>query len=395
MPRTTHPHKDGLGTSTPSPPGYFAEQALLGALLAEPHRLPDVTGISPDAFTTAAHAAVFAAIQALPAPAPAENTDHAAALAALRALPAAPGPGEHAEHAEHIVWLKKVLAVAREQARGLTAAHLHALISACPTPRHAPAYARIIEAEHARRRLRTAAQRLAHTARDASLPHPVPSTLAEADALSSVVDNVAAVFPPHSGSLPRTPVPPQEPPHDGEEAAQEERLLLATATARPAETEQMRWLTAEDFTLSLHAGLWQCLTTLVRRRAPVDPVTVLWQAQQHGALGNTTDAREVLGFLARPDVSAPYLAERILTRSVLVTAHHVGRRILAFTEDPANSPYQLVVGSRRALAELTAIRTRWQQATSPATGPPPRTTAAARRTSPAPTTAAPAGRLTR
>ncbi|MEU3529133.1 DnaB-like helicase N-terminal domain-containing protein [Streptomyces sp. NPDC038707] len=391
MPRTTHPHKDGPGASAPSPPGYFAEQALLGALLSEPHRLPDITGIEPDAFTTAVHAAVFAAVQALPAPAPVETADHAAAVAALRARPAT-RPGEHAEH---IAWLGKVLTAARERARGLTAAHLHALISACPTPRHTPAYARIIAAEHARRRLHKAAQRLTHTARDTSLPHPVPSTLAEADALSSVVDGIAAAFPPHSGSPPRTPTPPHDALPGGEQAAQEERLLLATATARPAEIEQMRWLTGEDFTLPLHAGLWQCLTTLVHRRAPVDPVTVLWQAQQHGALGNTPDAREVLGFLAKPDVSAPYLAERILHRSVLATAHHVGRRIEAFTDDPANSPYQLVVGSRRALAELTAIRTRWQQATSPATGPPPRTTPPARRTGPAPTTAAPAGRLTR
>ncbi|GHH29402.1 DnaB-like helicase N-terminal domain-containing protein [Streptomyces rubradiris] len=392
MPRTTHPHKDGLGASAPSPPGYFAEQALLGALLSEPHRLPDVTGISPDAFTTPAHAAVFAAIQALPTPAPVETADHAAALAALRARPAAPGPGKHAEH---IAWLGKVLTVARGQARGLTAAHLHTLISACPTPRHAPAYTRIIQAEHARRRLHKAAQRLTHTARDTSLPHPVPSTLAEADALAGVVDAIAAAFPPHSGSLPRTPLPPQEPPPDGEEATQEERLLLATATARPAETEQMRWLTEEDFTLPLHAGLWRCLTTLVRQRAPVDPVTVLWQAQQRGVLNGVDDPREVLGFLTRPDVSAPYLGERILRRSVLATAHHAGRRIEAFSDDPANSPYQLVVGSRRALAELTAIRTRWQQATSPATGPPPRTTRAVRRTGPAPTTAASAGRLTR
>ncbi|MGW1604502.1 DnaB-like helicase N-terminal domain-containing protein [Streptomyces eurythermus] len=391
MPRTISPREGGPGARASSPPGYFAEQALLGALLSEPHRLPDVSGIDPDAFTTPVHIAVFAAIRALPAPAPAEAPDHSAAVAALRRQPTA-GPGEHAEH---IAWLGKVLTAAREQARGLTIAHLHALINTCPTPRHAPAYARIIQAEHARRRLHKAAQRLTQTARDTSLPHPVRSTLTEADVLASVVDGIAAAFPPHSGFLPRTPLPPQEPPPDGEEAAQEERLLLATATARPAETEQMRWLMGEDFTLPLHGGLWQCLTTLVRRRAPVDPVTVLWQAQQRGVLSGVDDPREVLGFLARPDVSAPYLGERILRRSVLATAHHVGRRIEAFSDDPANNPYQLVVGSRRALAELTAIRTRWQQATSPATGPPPRTTPAARRTGPAPTTAAPAGRLTR
>ncbi|MEU3414529.1 hypothetical protein ABZ760_25230 [Streptomyces sp. NPDC006658] len=76
----------------------------------------------------------------------------------------------------------------------------------------------------------------------------MPRTLAGTDALAGAGDSIAAAFPPHSGSLPRTPVPPQEPLPDGEEAAQEERLLLATATARPTEIEQMRWLTGEDFT---------------------------------------------------------------------------------------------------------------------------------------------------
>ncbi|MFD5583253.1 hypothetical protein CFC35_10555 [Streptomyces sp. FBKL.4005] len=382
MPRTPQPSKDDLATITSWPPVYYAEQALLGALLSDPQHLADVTGISPEAFSTAAHAAVFAAICAVPAPVLADNTDYAAAFASLRAQ----SPSGLAERTEHIVWLGEVLSTAREQARGLTAAHLHGLISACPNPRHTPAYARIIAAESARRRLRKAAARLVHTARDASLPYPVPAALAEVDTLVSIVADIAAAFPAHSGPLPRPLAPPPSPLHDGGEAAQEERLLLATCTARPAEVEQMRWLTPEDFTHPLHAGLWQCLTALVRRNVPVDPVTVIWEAQQRGALGAADDPRDLLTFLAEPDVSAPYLGERILHRSVLTTAHHVGRRIVAFTDDPANTPYQLIVGSRRALAEMTAIRARWHQATTPprTTWPPRRTARTAPRASPPP-----------
>ncbi|MER6451403.1 hypothetical protein ABT270_01950 [Streptomyces sp900105245] len=218
-------------------------------------------------------------------------------------------------------------------------------------------YARIIAAESARRRLRKAAARLVHTARDASLPHPVPAALAEADTLASVVDDIAAAFPAHSGSLSRTPAPP------------------------PA----------------LHDGLWQCLTALVRRHVPVDPVTVIWEAQQRGVLSAADDPRVLLTFLAEPDVSAPYLGECILHRSVLTTALHVGRRIMAFTDDPTNTPYQLVVGSRRALAELTAIRARWHHATTPTptTWSPRRTARAVPRAGPPPTTAAPTNRIAR
>ncbi|MGW4345353.1 DnaB-like helicase N-terminal domain-containing protein [Streptomyces sp. NPDC004690] len=389
MPHTPEPDEDDLDTTVP-PPAYYAEQALLGALLAQPQHLSDVAGLGPEAFSTAVHGALFAALRTLPAPTGDDSTDYAAAFAALRSRPTT-GP---AAPADHVAWREKVLAAAREQARGLTVSYLHVLISACPEPRHASAYGRIIEAEHARRRLRTAAEHLMHTARDTSLPHPVPSVLAEADALASLADDIAAAFPPHAGSLPRTPAPPPEAPYDADEAAHEERALLATGTARPSNVEQMRWLTAGDFTRPLHAGLWQCLTALVRRRAAVDPVTLLWEAQQRGVLGSTDDPKDLLGVLSEPDASAPYLGERVLQRSVLATAHHAGRRIAACTDDPATTPYQLVVGARRALADLGAIRARWQHATGPVPPRRPRP-APAIRAGPPTTRIAPTTRATR
>lgn len=51
------------------------------------------------------------------------------------------------------------------------------------------------------------------------------------------------------------------------------------------------------------------------------------------------------------------------------TARHVADQITAYTDDPANSVHQLVTGSRRALADLHAVRSRWQRATRPPTGP--------------------------
>ncbi|MFD7320569.1 DnaB-like helicase N-terminal domain-containing protein [Streptomyces sp. NPDC059875] len=352
MPRTPSPDEDDLDTIPPPQPVFYAEQALLGALLLDPQRLGDVPGIDPDAFSTAAHAALFAAVRSLPAPDP-------------------------TQHAQNTKWLEEVLTAAREQARGLTASYLHSLIQICPWPRHAPAYGRMVEAEHARRRLRAAAEHLARTARDRSLPHPVPTTLAEADSLADVVDDLAARFPPHSSSLPRTTaLPPAIAPDDAEEAVDEERLLLATATAHPADIEQMRWLTADDFSHPLHAGLWQCLTALSGRGAPVDPVTVLWEAQQRGLLTHGTEPKELLYLLGTPAGSPEHWGERILERSVLATAHQVACRIEAFTDNPATTPYQLVIGSRRALADLTAIRIRWQQATSPSPAPAPKASVA-------------------
>ncbi|MER7986552.1 DnaB-like helicase N-terminal domain-containing protein [Streptomyces noursei] len=343
------PTSDEGDLDTPIPPVFFAEQALLGALLLDPRRLDEVPGIAPEAFSTAVHSAVFAAIRSLPAPDP-------------------------AQHAQNTAWLDEVLTSARKQAHGLNASYLHTLIQVCPRPRHAPAYTRMIEAEHARRTLRAGAQRLAQAAGDLTHPQPVPTALAAADALTDVVDHLAATFPSGPASLPRTPAAPPAPApaHDEDEAAEEERSLLATATASPAVIDQMRWLTADDFVNPLNGGLWQAATALARRRAAVDPVTVLWESQHRGLLASGAQPAEVLRALAAPAAGDPhYWGEQILHRSLLTTARHVARHIEALTDDPATTPQQLLLGSRRALASLNAVRARWHQANSPAPTPPP------------------------
>ncbi|MGA5168162.1 hypothetical protein [Streptomyces lavendulocolor] len=70
-----------------------------------------MTGLSAGSFSTAAHAALFAAISILPPPDP-------------------------AEHAKNTTWLNQVLAAGPEQARGLTACHLPPH-PGLPLPRHA------------------------------------------------------------------------------------------------------------------------------------------------------------------------------------------------------------------------------------------------------------------
>lgn len=362
MPAAPEPDKDDLDAITPPQPVFHIEQALLGALLLDPHRLRDVNGIAADSFSTAPHAALYAAISTLPPPDP-------------------------AEHAKNTKWLDRVLTLGREQARGLSASYLHTLIQVCPWPRHAPAYARMVEAEHSRRRLQTAAEHLVQTVHDASLPNPVQTALAEADALSAVVDDIASRFPPRAGALPRTTVPPQVAPNRSE-AVEEEQLLLATATAHPADIENVRWLLPDDLTVPLHAGLWRCLTALVRRREAIDPVTVLWEAQQRGVLDDGSNPRDVIRLLAEPAGSLDYWGERTLQRSLLATVDQAGRRIEAYASDSANTPFQLVVGARRSLADIAAIRSRWQHATGPAPARRPRLAPPARAGPPTTTAAA-------
>ncbi|MCT7351625.1 replicative DNA helicase [Streptomyces sp. 15-116A] len=365
-------HEDVSDTRPPQP-AYFAEQALLGALLLEPQRLADVTGIDGSSFSEYAHGVLFAAIRNRPAPDPVQHTLDTS-------------------------WLNAVLTAAREHARGLTASYLHTLIQVCPWPRHASTYARMIETDHARRTLRAHAMRLVQTARDDTLPHPVPATLAAADALADAVDEIAARFPPPSGPLQRIPASvPIGAPHNTGEADDEEWLLLATATAHPADVEQMRWLAADDFSQPLQAGLWQSLTALAYRRAPVDPITVLWEAQQRGLLKPDVEPTKLLNLLASPAGSPQHWGELIVQRSLLTTAQQVGSHLQALTDDPTTTPYQFIIGGRRALARLSSVRTRWHQATSqaPTINRPRDRTTSPPRASPPRTTAPPATRISR
>ncbi|MGY4957904.1 DnaB-like helicase N-terminal domain-containing protein [Streptomyces nigrescens] len=373
MPHPTDPYEgDDLDDLPPPQPVHYAEQALLGALLLEPHRLDTIGHLEPHHFGNHAHGTLFTALLSVPAPDP-------------------------KQHAKDIAWLNAVLTKAQPEAPGLTASYLHTLIQSCPRPQHATAYAGIIRADHARRTVREHADRLCQIATDATLPNPALTVLGQADALSLYLDELGTQFAPHPGSLPRTPLPSAPPRETGEEALDEERLLLSTATAHSNEVKAMRWLQPGDFTHPLHAGLWQCLVALTRRGTPVDPVTVLWEAQHRGLLSTGAEPSELLDLLAGPVGSPESWGERILQRSLLQIAHHIGRRIEAFTNDPATTPYQLVVGSRRALADLSAVRTRWQHATSPApeSRPAPTRATAAPRAGPPRTTAPPAARISR
>ncbi|WP_327749474.1 DnaB-like helicase N-terminal domain-containing protein [Streptomyces europaeiscabiei] len=144
---------------------------------------------------------------------------------------------------------------------------------------------------------------------------------------------------------------------------------MATATAYPAEVQQMRWLTEADFLLPLHAALWQSITALVHRGDMVDPVTVLGEAQHRGLLTNSLTPKDLMALVSTPAGSPEYWGERILQRALLARTRAVADRITAYTDDPANTPHQLITGSRRALAELNSLRTRWNRATTPAPSP--------------------------
>ncbi|MCQ9179874.1 replicative DNA helicase [Streptomyces sp. IBSBF 2953] len=364
MPHTPDTLEDDGIDHVPAPkPVHYAEQALLGALLLDPARLADTGQLTADHFESHTHAALFTGIGTLPAPDP-------------------------ADHSKDTAWLNQVLDFARPHAPGLNASYLHALIQFCPRSQHAAAYAQMIRADHARRLLHGHAERLGLTATDSGLPNPAATVLVLADDFSRLLGELAGEFAPHPGSLPRTAIPSTAVRQAGEEELDEERLLLASATASPRDVQQMRWLTADDFVLPLHAALWQSITALVQRGDMVDPVTVLGEAQHRGLITEALTPRDLMALVSTPAGSPEYWGEQILGRALLARAHQVATRITAYTDDLANTPHQLITGSRRALADLNTLRTRYRRATTPTTtptaGPPARATPLPRAAGPPP-----------
>ncbi|MBZ3916686.1 DnaB-like helicase N-terminal domain-containing protein [Streptomyces acidiscabies] len=333
------PEDDDPGQVPAQRPAHYAGQALIGGLLLEPWRLPDTRPLHAEYLEHPVHQALFTAISTHPAPDP-------------------------AQHATGTAWLNTVLADAQARTRGLDASLLHSLIQSCPHPAHVAAYARMVRDDHVRRRLRHHADRLTRAATDPTLSRP-QDVFAQADTLHTALDELSGQITPHPGSLPRTPLPSTQR-QAGEEELHDERLLLATATAQPYTVPQMRWLAADDFAHPLHAALWRCLTTLAHRGDMIDPVTVLGQAQYRGLITDTLPARALLDLLAVPDVSPEHLGEKVLHRAILTQTCTLAAHITAYADDPTTTPHQLVTGTRRSLAALTTLRTRWHTATTPA-----------------------------
>ncbi|MEU1821334.1 DnaB-like helicase N-terminal domain-containing protein [Streptomyces abikoensis] len=339
----THTETYDLDEIRPHQPVHYAEQALLGALLLKPELLARTQELLSEHFADPAHSALYKAMRMLTPPPP-------------------------ETHEKEPVWVTATLAMAVQEAPALTVSYAHTLVGACPDPMHVGAYARMIRADDVRRTLREHAQRLAQTANDRTLADPAAAVLEQGGLISRHLDEVATQWRAHTGSLPRTRVPIRPRQTGDEEALDEERFFLSTATARPHTLKALRsWIQPDDFTDLIHGQLYQCLTALAHRGDAIDPVTVLWEAQYRGLLTHGRDPATIISMVSHPAGSPEHWAERIHQRSFLARAQTTAFTILAFTNDSANTPHQLITGARRAMSDFIEYGTRRRRAHSPPT----------------------------
>ncbi|MET8623719.1 DnaB-like helicase N-terminal domain-containing protein [Kitasatospora sp. NPDC004669] len=335
-------------------PQMEAEQALLGALLLDARQVDSVAGwLEPRHFYRPAHASLFTALLAQRA-------------AGHRAL------AEGATKEERRGWALEAMATAGQASRGFTASYGHTLIAACSRSDHAASYGRMVLETAIRRALEEHAHRLLHAAETGSVQAAVELT----GVLRSAIRQLADVWGTPIDLRRRHPFPQPPPtaPHEQKARAVlgNEEVLLGALVDHPQRiTEITAWLQPTDFADAGHAALYQAVAALGHRREPVDPLTVLWEAQRRGILARgllTVDQVRAVcagGAAADPE----YFGELVLQASLLRAAATAAGIVRVMALDASISAAQLLGASAQALQPVEAVRARWAAANGE---PPPR-----------------------
>ncbi|NEB36648.1 hypothetical protein [Streptomyces sp. SID14515] len=103
---------------------------------------------------------------------------------------------------------------------------------------------------------------------------------------------------------------------------------------------------------------------------------MLTEAHQRGLLTHPDTAHTLLALVQPSPTDPAYWTEQILHHTVVRTARTAAHQIRAYTDDPATTVSQLLIGARRALSEVTGAHRHWQHQHTPPTPQPsgPRTT---------------------
>jgi replicative DNA helicase len=306
-----------------------------------------------------------------------------------------------AEESAPLSWVNDAVDEASLHVRGLTAVYAHTLISACPRPAHAPVYGRMVLEGAIHRSVTEHAVRLHQAARADALQGEVEGVLQYADVLTGVLSDLARRWGtkprPVASATPPATAPVAPAPVRADQAAEDERFLLAVLTDRSgAMGEVVDWLRPGDFADPAHGQLYRCLGALHHRGEPIDRITVLWEAQRRGLLADGTLSGEQLTAICDGvgPGSAEWLGEQVMRSSVTRTAASSARAIRALAENETLAPGRLINHALHALGPLDDVRARWQTANGvpapptadpSADGPPPsRAVAALARSTPRP-----------
>ncbi|MFF3061577.1 DnaB-like helicase N-terminal domain-containing protein [Streptomyces sp. NPDC057909] len=317
-----------------------AEEALIGAALHRPEALPAMRWVPAGAFSSPDLGALWTTLQ---------NID-------FRTVPSTEIPSA------------VTAAVAQIENQGLrqclTPPRIAALANACPDPRTAPLYGGMTLESAIHRSVEHAGNELRNTAQQAEVDQA-------AQALDQVerTGNRLAALDAAWKAAPETvrnllDTPAEEQIQLAQHTArarvdlQAEMETVASLLWRPEQLPEVTgWLQPRDFSDSQLAAVYEAMTTLHDRHAPIDTVTVAWEtARRPGA----QPSGQVLDELERAGTggTASYAGEQVLGTAVLDRLDAAGHHMRDLALHPQLAPTALVDHAEQAMQPAIADRER-------------------------------------
>lgn len=250
-------------------PGRAAERAVLGALLVEPERFGDVRDwLQESDFDGTAERQTYEAVRAL-----AERDIPLSAEAVDQELRSTPGRAS-------------VLA---------DGAFLVECMEACPAPKRAAVYGRMVLEMSIRRRIAAQGTRLRQKAGTALTGDSLTRVFVTVDSARRDVERLHQRESLAAGVKSPTPLrtddQPPSPRRVSPEDVKVERAAVLALVQRPSALDTVRaWLAVGDFSDVECASLYRELGSMHSAEKPIDAVTVAWRAEQTGIAGPTCDA---------------------------------------------------------------------------------------------------------
>jgi len=323
-----------------------AEEALLGAMLHAPEALPSMRWIPPGTFSRPDYAALWQTLHSIDFSKVARNDIPATVTAAVAKIEE---PG-----------IRQTLTPSR-------ISHL-ANASICPNPRTAPLYGGMVLEAAIHRAVEHAGERLRDTARQAEVDQALRA-LEQADKTGQRLAQLDAAW----TTTPETvrnlldtqPVETVSPVPRAERARTDLQAEGETVASLLYEPRQLRevtgWLQEKDFSHPQLAAVYQAMRTLDERHAPIDPLTIAWEAQRHPG---PHPSDQVLAELQEAGMggAAAHTAERVLHTAALDRLDAAGHDLRTYAHHPALAPSALVDHAQQALQPVYADHQRIQHA---------------------------------
>lgn len=314
-----------------------AEEALFGAALLRPGVLPELRWIPPAALSRPEHVAFWRMLHGID----------------FRDVPTSDVPRVVSD------------AVDKIEEPGiracLTPARITEFVSACPNPKSAALYAGMALDAATHRSVEEAGLRLRHSAQTAEVDQ-ADVALADAEQTQQRLTQLTHAW----GRAPETvrnllDTPIEEPVTLAERGArvrtdvQAEAETVASLLDRSEQIRDLPQLRPEDYSHPQLASAHRAIHALDQRGAPVDSLTVAWEAQRRGE-GISEDLLETLSRTSVPE--ATWSGDQVLANAALDRMDAAGHQLRSLARLPTLAPSGLIEHSGTALQPVAADRER-------------------------------------